>query len=540
MPNSSSNYYDIAAFEEIKRQIAADMIKNQQQAMASGITYGGSFVPFTDPLTGANKNNSANGTPNTMKTKGLYKVGDKVYLRLGHSSRGIRGITSMLTEGIIVNGLDSDGEYQVSWPNGDKMYYEEKCLVLINNSSNGAKNSMTKFKIGDTIKFNSGALEDGGRKFKSYFCDIYPANIPSKRIKHGSTIIDLDVYKKNGCEIVDTYNEYLLVKVFTEDNDFIILGWREEQLLMFKEKGNSGKNSKKIDTKDLDSVIMPQDAKDEIIAVLKQHENCSRLFEEWGLSETIEYGKGMTFLFYGTPGTGKTWCANRMAKAIGTTLLSITPAEIQSQEPGGANRAIQQAFKTASEKGQVLLIDECDGLITERGGVGMILSSEINTLLTEIEKFEGVCVLTTNRADTLDQALERRISLIIEFKEPNREAREMLWGKLLPSKMPIGKNVNPRDLSAFVLTGGQIKNAILQAARMAMSENAKKVELSHIENAILRINQSKNLLGTASRYRQVRVRQDVQPSASADKAISDDIDVEKVIREKKVEEKVKA
>lgn len=154
---------------------------------------------------------------------------------------------------------------------------------------------------------------------------------------------------------------------------------------------------------------------------------------------------------------------------------------------------------------KVLFLDECDSLITVRSNVGMVLGSEINTLLTEIEKFEGVLILATNRADTLDPALERRISLLVEFEEPDYEMRREIWDKLIPEKMPLGKGVSKDSLAEYKLTGGQIKNVILNAARMAASKEQKSVELEDFDGAIQRLNKSKSLLGTASRKLQVTI-----------------------------------
>lgn len=283
-------------------------------------------------------------------------------------------------------------------------------------------------------------------------------------------------------------------------------GYVHELELISGKKEVIGGKKVSLSEKEFDHLVLPQKDKDEIIATLRQHDNQKKIFEDWGLGEMIEYGRGMTFLFYGGPGTGKTWCANIMAKAIGTELLVVGPAEIQSSEPGGANRAIQAAFKEASSNHKVLFFDECDSLITERGNVGMILGSEINTLLTEIEKFEGVCVLATNRIETLDPALERRISLIVDFPNPDYSARLNIWKKLVPKKMPVDKKASFKKLAEYSLTGGQIKNVILQAARRAASDDKKSVTLDYFEEAISRIQKSGGIMGTASNYRQIMIK----------------------------------
>lgn len=268
--------------------------------------------------------------------------------------------------------------------------------------------------------------------------------------------------------------------------------------------------------KALDALIISEDTKKEIEAVLKQHKNFKKLFEEWGLGETIEYGKGMIFCFWGTPGTGKTHAAHCISKVTGCELLIISAAEIESSEPGAANRNIQAAFQAAKEGKKILFLDECDSLITSRNDVGMVLGGQINSLLTEIEKFEGICILATNRIETLDEALERRISLIVEFPEPNHEQRHAIWKRLIPSKMPLEEKVVLERLADHKLTGGQIKNAVLQAARLALSNDEKHVSLEHFESAIERIKQSKSLMGSESRYRQ-GIREDYVKTRGTEK-----------------------
>jgi len=228
-----------------------------------------------------------------------------------------------------------------------------------------------------------------------------------------------------------------------------------------------------LNPEELDKVVLKKDVRAEIVSVLKQHNKAQLIFEQWGLGETIEYGKGMTFLFHGPPGTGKTWATTCIAKSLSKEVISVGAQDIQTSEPGGANRAIVNAFKKAKSGKKVLFFDECDSLITIRQNVGMVIGSEINTLLTEIEKFEGILILATNRVESLDSALERRISLIVEFEEPDFTMRKNIWKKLLPEKMPLRRGITVTTLAEHKLTGGQIKNVILNAARMAASEDLR-------------------------------------------------------------------
>lgn len=236
---------------------------------------------------------------------------------------------------------------------------------------------------------------------------------------------------------------------------------------------------------ELDKVKLAPEARRSILAVLRQHRDSPKIFDEWGLSETVGYGRGMTMLFWGPPGTGKTWATHCIAKTLGKKLRVLDNAKLQSPVPGEMERNLKAEFDKAGKEGSVLLLDECDSLLMSRsGGMGMISSSHVNALLTEIEKFDGVVVLTTNRVGELDKALERRISLIVEFPVPDQETRLEIWKGLIPSRMPLADDVDLAKLAETRLTGGLIKNVVLNAARLASGDGCDKVALAHFERAV--------------------------------------------------------
>ncbi len=351
---------------------------------------------------------------------------------------------------------------------------------------------LEEFEIGDEIEFKNG--------YRNGDVGHFDVNKTPASPIHGQSY-----FKENKGVVfwASPATDWVSVDFIDRQNNLVRLDFHKNDLTNMKRKAKKAPPKPiKIDESKLDPLIIDLKVKEEILAVLKQHEHSSKLFEEWGLGDVIEYGKGMTLLFYGNPGTGKTWATHCIAKAMGREVLSIGAADIQSQEPGGANRNIVNAFSEVKKSGKVLFIDECDSLITSRSEVGMIIGSEINTLLTEIEKCEGVVILATNRIENMDEALERRISLIVEFPEPNFEQREQIWKKMLPKKMPIEAIVTPKKLAEYKLTGGQIKNVVLQAARLALADNSKEVKADHFVKAVERILKSKNLMGTANRYRE--------------------------------------
>jgi len=193
------------------------------------------------------------------------------------------------------------------------------------------------------------------------------------------------------------------------------------------------------------------------------------LIEDWGLGEIVPYGRGVTLLFSGPPGTGKTACAEALAHELGKPILVANYADIQNCFVGMTEKNIARTFREARAHEAVLFWDEADAMFYDRDSSRYNWEvRDVNVLLQEREKFEGVCVLASNRKITLDKALERRIAMKVEFDRPDREARRGIWEKLLPKKMPLATDVDLDRLAESDLTGGEIKNVILNAARLAL------------------------------------------------------------------------
>lgn len=216
----------------------------------------------------------------------------------------------------------------------------------------------------------------------------------------------------------------------------------------------------------------------------------SAKFEEWGFTTQFEKGLTNSILLYGAPGTGKTMVAECIAAILDKNIIRVDAGVIQSPIPGQTEKNIKKVFNEAKTQNAVVLLDECDSLLYNRNQVGAILSAEINCFLSEIERFDGVVVMTTNRIHKLDEALERRIVLKLEVTPPNKEARLQIWKNLVPEKMPV-KKIDFNELAEVDLTGGEIKNAILLAARKAIGSNVKTVTHEYFEHAVAMVLESK-------------------------------------------------
>jgi ATP-dependent 26S proteasome regulatory subunit len=210
------------------------------------------------------------------------------------------------------------------------------------------------------------------------------------------------------------------------------------------------------------------------LALVRKHD---LIFHQWGLAERHTTGLGLAFHFAGSPGTGKTICAEALAYALNRKLLVVRYAEMESRWVGQTARHVTTVFRAAAQQDAVLFFDEADAIAGRRfssvsAGYEREANSIVDVLLHELEAFPGVVIFATNLAANIDPAFERRIRTHILFEMPNVEERELIWQVQLHSrKTPLAPDVDFRALAeAFPRSGGDIKNAVLKAAQIATTE----------------------------------------------------------------------
>lgn len=239
---------------------------------------------------------------------------------------------------------------------------------------------------------------------------------------------------------------------------------------------------------DFDSVVIADEKRQQILEALEQINQQELIFVKWAFGKTIEKGRGVSLLFYGPPGTGKTLMGQAIADKLGYKLSVLSTADIESSKPGEAERNIREAFKKAKDGKTILFFDECDSLIYSRSHVGPIMSAQVNELLSQLERFEGITIFTTNRLGTLDEAVNRRLALKLEFAMPTLDERAEIWKRMFPAEAPLDMDVDFKRLAVVELTGGYIKNAVLRAARMAAIEKKpdeeKRIKMGHLIKAL--------------------------------------------------------
>lgn len=255
----------------------------------------------------------------------------------------------------------------------------------------------------------------------------------------------------------------------------------------------------------LADVVLPPQTRRTLDQALAQVRNHTLIFHRWGLGERHTSGRGLAFNFAGPPGTGKTICAEAIAHALGKKLLVVDYAEAESMWFGETPKNIVATFRAAAEQNAVLFFDEADAIATRRSsGAPMPHDREtnltINVLLRELEAFNGIVIFATNLAANFDPAFERRIRTHVLFEMPGTEERERIWElQVHPKKTPLAPDVDFRKLAErYVVSGGDIKNAVIKAAAAAAAEPGpdlgKRISQRHFEYAAEEVLSAKSIM----------------------------------------------
>lgn len=219
----------------------------------------------------------------------------------------------------------------------------------------------------------------------------------------------------------------------------------------------------------LDHLVLPKAEMEQVRALLAACTNREKLLEQWGFGAHLGTRRGLVALFSGEPGTGKTLCAQILAHTLQRELRVVSIPQVMSKWVGETEKNVRALFREAETAREVLLFDEADSLFTKRVQVenaqDQLQNMEVNTLLQELERYEGVVFLTTNFAMNMDQAFARRILFKIRFPRPGAHERTRIWKALIPPHVPCRDDINFEALGKFFeLSGGQICNAVLRAA----------------------------------------------------------------------------
>ena len=195
-----------------------------------------------------------------------------------------------------------------------------------------------------------------------------------------------------------------------------------------------------------------------------------KVYDEWGFSRKMNRGFGISALFAGESGTGKTMAAEVIANELRLNLYRIDLSAVVSKYIGETEKNLRRLFDAAEQGGAILFFDEADALFGKRSEVkdshDRYANIEINYLLQRMEAFSGLAILATNMKTALDPAFMRRLRFVVSFQFPSPNERKLIWEKALPAQTPT-QDLDYARLSRLNLTGGNIHSIALNAAFLA-------------------------------------------------------------------------
>lgn len=239
-----------------------------------------------------------------------------------------------------------------------------------------------------------------------------------------------------------------------------------------------------------DDLILPPSSKLLLRSACDQIKYRRQVYEDWGFEGKLPYGKGLSMLFSGPPGTGKTMAAQIAAGELGLELYKVELPMVVSKYVGETEKNLNHIFREAARSQAILFFDEADVLFGKRTEVkdahDKYNNMEAAFLLQKMEEYSGVSVLATNFLQNFDEAFKRRIRFIIEFPFPNGDYRKLLWQSVFPGRTPLEGDVDWEFLAQnFELSGSSIKNVAVNAAFLAAGRG-ETVGMTHLLIALRR------------------------------------------------------
>ncbi len=242
-----------------------------------------------------------------------------------------------------------------------------------------------------------------------------------------------------------------------------------------------------------DDIVLTRDNRAQLAELCARVRHEQQVLGDWGFGRKHVRRSGLTALFVGPPGTGKTMAAEVIASTLGLELFRIDLAAIVSKYIGETEKNLERIFRAADRGNALLLFDEADALFGKRSETrdahDRYANVEVAYLLQRLETYEGLAILTTNLRGNVDEAFLRRLDFVVEFPLPEEAERLAIWRRAFPSEAPRGDDVDLAFLARkFRLAGGHIRNVALAAAFLAASEDSS-ISMRHLVRAMRREHQ---------------------------------------------------
>ena len=234
-----------------------------------------------------------------------------------------------------------------------------------------------------------------------------------------------------------------------------------------------------------DDLILPESQKLTLRQIAAHVKHRFEVYDHWGFAGKSTRGLGISALFAGESGTGKTMAAEVLANQLHLDLYRIDLASTVSKYIGETEKNLRRLFDAAEDSGAILLFDEADALFGKRSEVkdshDRFANIEVSYLLQRMEAYRGLAILTTNQKSALDIAFARRLRFVVPFSFPDQAQREQIWRGVFPSTTPLG-DIDYGKLARLSVAGGSIRNIALNAAFLA-AEAQQPISMAHLLGA---------------------------------------------------------
>lgn len=237
-------------------------------------------------------------------------------------------------------------------------------------------------------------------------------------------------------------------------------------------------------------LVLPPDAMAQLKELLTRARYREQVLDVWKMGGPSARRRGLTALFAGPSGTGKTMAAEVLAGELGLDLYTVDLATVVDKYVGETEKNLDRIFAEAERVNGVILFDEADALFGKRSEVSdahdRYANVEVAYLLQRMELFDGIAILATNLRANLDEAFTRRLDSLVDFPEPEEEYRRQLWKRSLGTTMPRADDLDLAFLAqSFKLAGGAIRN-IAVAAAYAAAEHGRPLSMADLIRATQR------------------------------------------------------
>ncbi len=235
------------------------------------------------------------------------------------------------------------------------------------------------------------------------------------------------------------------------------------------------------------NLILPERELNTLKRLVTHVQQRQQVYENWGWKQDSSRGFGISALFGGSSGTGKTFSAEIIAKELKMDLQRIDLPSIVSKYIGESEKLLSKLFDAAEYGGCILLFDEADAIFGKRSEVkdsnDRYANLEVSYLLQRMEAFKGLVILTTNQENNMDSAFLRRLRFVVQYPVPDAAARANLWRGIFPKNTPTHL-LDYQRLAQLEVSGGNIRNIALNAAFNASSENSP-ITMNHLYEVAL-------------------------------------------------------